>query len=68
MFETIEAINEENPEHVKEELGDLLLNLLLIAFIYEQEKHFTLSELIDAVNEKIIRRHPHVLKSLKETL
>lgn len=61
-FEAIEAINEENPEHVKEELGDLLLNLLVIAFIHEQEKQFTLSELIDAVNEKIIRRHPHVFE------
>lgn len=59
-YEAIDAINEGESEHIKEELGDVLLNLVLIAFMHEQKKLFSLSDVIREVNEKIIRRHPHV--------
>ena len=59
-YETVEAITEGDAAHVQEELGDVLLNILLIALIYEEEGRFTVAEAIDALSQKIVRRHPHV--------
>ncbi len=47
-------------ESLKEELGDLLLQILLHAQIAEEEGLFTIREVIDEASEKMIRRHPHV--------
>lgn len=47
-------------KHLKEELGDLLLQILLHARIAEEGGHFTLHDVITILNEKLIRRHPHV--------
>ena len=46
--------------HAKEELGDVLLNVSMIAYMFEQEGAFTVSDVLDSVCEKLIRRHPHV--------
>ena len=59
-FEAIDAINEGESDHVKEELGDVLLNTVLISFMYEQNGDFSVADVIDEVREKIVRRHPHV--------
>lgn len=59
-FEAVDAINEEKSDHIQEELGDVLLNLVLIAFMHEQSGLFSLADIIHGINEKIIRRHPHV--------
>ena len=61
-FETVDAITQQDPEHAKEELGDLLLNGLLISYIYQQQGDFTVAEVMQEVAEKLIRRHPHVFK------
>ena len=59
-YEAVEAIEEGNDKKLKEELGDLLLVLLLHARIAEDEGRFTLQEVVDELLEKIIERHPHV--------
>lgn len=58
--EAIDAITQEDSAHVKEELGDVLLNVILISYIFEEKGLFTVDEMINAISEKLIRRHPHV--------
>ena len=58
--EAIDAITQEDSDHVKEELGDVLLNVVLIAYLFEEKGLFTVDETIKAITEKLIRRHPHV--------
>jgi tetrapyrrole methylase family protein/MazG family protein len=59
-YEVCEAIDEKNPEHLKEELGDLLMQVLFHCSIEEQKGSFTLDDVCDAAVKKLIRRHPHV--------
>lgn len=49
-----------NPENLKEELGDLLLQIMMHACIAEEEGLFTIEDVIEGITEKMIRRHPHV--------
>ena len=49
-----------NPENLKEELGDLLLQVVMHAQIAEEEGLFTLDDVVRSITEKMIRRHPHV--------
>ena len=49
-----------NPDNLKEELGDLLLQVVMHAQIAEEEGLFTMDDVIKGVSEKMIRRHPHV--------
>ena len=49
-----------NPDNLKEELGDLLLQVVMHAQIAEEEGIFTLDDVIQTVSDKMIRRHPHV--------
>ncbi len=66
-YEAADAIEENNYAstkksllHVREELGDVLLNTLMISYMYEQAGKFSVSDVIADVTEKLIRRHPHV--------
>ncbi len=72
-YEVIETLDEENPDKLKEELGDLLLQILFHSQIAKENKHFTIDDVVKAIIDKIIRRHPHVfsnvsLKNSKEVL
>lgn len=58
--ELLEAIDHNNPALVKEELGDLLFQLIFISQLFEEQGKFTLSEVIGAISDKMIQRHPHV--------
>lgn len=49
-----------NPENLKEELGDLLLQVVMQAQIAEEEGIFTMDDVAKGITEKLIRRHPHV--------
>ena len=55
----------DNPENLKEELGDLLLQIVMHARIAEEEGLFTIDDVIRNVTEKMIRRHPHVFGTAK---
>ncbi|MFP6900880.1 MAG: MazG family protein [Opitutales bacterium] len=58
--ETLEAIDEEDFDNLKEELGDLLLQVVMHACLAEEAGHFDLEEVAHGINEKLIHRHPHV--------
>lgn len=53
-----------NSDNLKEELGDLLLQVVFHSCIAEEEGLFTLDDVIDVVSEKMIRRHPHVFSGV----
>lgn len=59
-YELIEAINEEDIDHMIEELGDVLLQVMLHAQIGEDEGYFSIDEVIESISSKMVRRHPHV--------
>ena len=56
----MEAIEQNDPENLCEELGDVLLQVLLHAQIAKEEGLFTMDDVINGLAEKMIRRHPHV--------
>ena len=58
--EVADAIRHGDDKHLKEELGDLLLQVVLHARIAEEDKRFDLNAIAVGINEKLIRRHPHV--------
>ena len=58
--EAIDAISQNDAAHIKEELGDVLLNVILIAYLFEEQGLFTVEETINAIADKLVRRHPHV--------
>jgi tetrapyrrole methylase family protein/MazG family protein len=59
-YEVLTAIDEDDMEALKEELGDLLLNVVLQAQIATEAEEFRMSDVIAAINAKLIRRHPHI--------
>jgi tetrapyrrole methylase family protein/MazG family protein len=59
-YETVEAINEGDAEHVKEELGDLFLQPVMISHMEEEAGAFVLSDVLNGICDKLVRRHPHV--------
>lgn len=59
-FEAVDAITAQDAEHSKEELGDVLLNATMIAYMNEQEGNFCVADMINELTKKLIRRHPHV--------
>ncbi|MDR0464456.1 MAG: nucleoside triphosphate pyrophosphohydrolase, partial [Treponema sp.] len=58
-YECLEAIDENDPSHIAEELGDLFLLVTMIGYMHEQEGKFSVADTLSGVNEKLIRRHPH---------
>ena len=60
VYEVIESIEEEDLELLKEELGDLLLHVVFQASISKENGDFSLIDSLEHVNEKLVRRHPHV--------
>lgn len=58
--EVIDAIDHKDDENLCEELGDLLLQVVMHAQIAAEEGRFTIEDVVRGVNEKMIRRHPHV--------
>lgn len=61
-YECVEAINNKDNRHVQEELGDIMLVVFLINYINEQDNQFSISDTIQEITRKLIRRHPHVFK------
>jgi tetrapyrrole methylase family protein/MazG family protein len=59
-FEVVDALEEGSSDKVKEELGDLLFQIIFHARIAEEEQRFTITDVIDGIHEKMVRRHPHV--------
>lgn len=59
-YEVMQAIDERDWPELRDELGDLMLQSVFFAQMASEEGHFSISDAIDAINQKLIRRHPHV--------
>ena len=64
-YELIDAINEGDIDHMIEELGDVLLQVMMHARIGEDEGYFSIDDVIQSICEKMVRRHPHVFGNEK---
>jgi len=64
-YEVLEALDEDNPEKIKEELGDLLYQIIFHARIASEKGEFNIYDVITKIHDKMIRRHPHVFKEEK---
>jgi tetrapyrrole methylase family protein / MazG family protein len=59
-YEVLDAMESGDPRKFSEELGDLLLQVVFHAILAEETRSFTMSDVIESVHSKMIRRHPHV--------
>ena len=66
-YEVVEAIDEGSPEHLKEELGDVLLQVVFHSDMEEDAGRFDLDAVADRVSQKLILRHPHVFGDVSVT-
>lgn len=64
-YEFIDAVNNENFDEMKDELGDMLLQVILHAQIANESNKFSIADVIESINAKMIRRHPHVFANDK---
>jgi tetrapyrrole methylase family protein / MazG family protein len=64
-YEVLEAIDSGDIDHLIEELGDVLLQVLLHAQIGEDEGYFSIDDVIEGLSAKMVRRHPHVFGDVK---
>ncbi|MBI5056383.1 MAG: nucleoside triphosphate pyrophosphohydrolase [Nitrospirae bacterium] len=67
LHEVIDAFDENDPEGIKEELGDLLFQIVLQSQLAKEEGRFDINDVVDGIAQKMINRHPHVFgdKDLK---
>ncbi len=64
-YEVVDALQREDPEAIAEELGDLLLQVVLQTQIASERQDFTLEDVARGITEKLIRRHPHVFAEVE---
>ena len=64
-YEVLEAIDEQDPTMLREELGDLLLQIVFHAQMAEEAGTFGIPEVLAGINDKLRRRHPHVFGDVK---
>ncbi|MCC8025047.1 MAG: MazG family protein [Clostridium sp.] len=63
--EVFEAVDNNDMENLCEELGDILLQVMLNSRIAEEQEAFTIDDVIDGLCRKMVRRHPHVFGNVK---
>ena len=63
-FELLDALDNKDIDNIKEELGDLLLHVVMHSQIAQEENLFSITDVITNLNEKLIRRHPHVFSGV----
>ncbi|GMT49312.1 MAG: hypothetical protein IEMM0008_0851 [bacterium] len=64
-YEVLESITNQDFEELKEELGDMLCQVVFIAQLADEDQHFTMFDVLKGISEKLIRRHPHVFGDVK---
>ena len=64
-YELADAITAENWQHIREELGDLMLHVLFYSRIGKEQEQFTLQEVLEGIAQKLIVRHPHIYGDVK---
>lgn len=65
--EVFQAVDKNDPENLCEELGDVLLQVMLYSQIAKDQGLFDISDVIDSISRKMIRRHPHVFSDVQIT-
>jgi tetrapyrrole methylase family protein/MazG family protein len=65
VYESIEALYSQDFRSLAEELGDVLLEVVFLSRIAKEKGAFTISDILDGINQKMIRRHPHVFGDKK---
>ncbi len=60
VYEVVDAVEDGSPEQVKDELGDLLFQVVFYARIAEENGQFSFQDVVDSITDKLLRRHPHV--------
>ncbi|MBD3415432.1 MAG: nucleoside triphosphate pyrophosphohydrolase [Candidatus Aminicenantes bacterium] len=60
VYEAVDAIYSDDIKALKEELGDVMMEIVFLAQIYKEKELFDISEVLEQINQKMIRRHPHV--------
>jgi tetrapyrrole methylase family protein/MazG family protein len=65
IYELIDAVESEDPEHIREELGDVLFLVFFYARLAEEQSLFDIESVASHVAEKLIRRHPHVFGDVR---
>ncbi len=64
-YEAVDAIDDNDAKHLKEELGDVLLQVVLHAQIAKEEKEFDIEDVAKGISDKLVHRHPHVFGDVK---
>lgn len=64
-YEAVDAIDDNDMKHLQEELGDVLLQVVLHAQIAKEEKAFNIEDVAKGISDKLIHRHPHVFGDVK---
>src|ERR671920_2015919 len=59
-FEAVEDAREGRPDNLREELGDLLFQIVFYAQVARERGEFTIEDVTDSIHSKMVRRHPHV--------
>ncbi len=65
LYEAVEAIEDEDYPELQEELGDLMLHIVFQCRLAEEERLFSLEDVLRQINSKLVRRHPHVFGELE---
>ena len=65
VYELIDGIDKKDSNNIKEELGDVLLHIIFQSQIASEKNFFTINDVIDGINEKLIKRHPKVFNQSK---
>ena len=66
-YEVVEAIEKNDMSSLVDELGDLLLQVVFHAQIAEENAFFCFDDVVQAICDKLVRRHPHVFKNIETT-
>jgi XTP/dITP diphosphohydrolase len=65
LYELADAITSEDWKGIREELGDLLLHIVFYAKIGTEQQQFTIDDVLNGINQKLISRHPHIYGDVK---
>ena len=66
-YELIDSIDKNDHENLKEELGDVMLHLIFQSLIATEKGLFTINDILDNINIKLVNRHPHIFNDLSES-
>ncbi|MDD8020342.1 MAG: nucleoside triphosphate pyrophosphohydrolase [Acidobacteriota bacterium] len=66
-YEAVEALRSKKAQAASEELGDVLMEIVFLSLFYKEAGQFSMGEVIEGINRKMLARHPHVFGPLKKT-